>query len=298
MADSESEPLLSESAVASSSRQTAQRDSSDATDEHTPLLTSTSATARYDGVQDGRAPDDGAAAGAQQRRPSNASSTTKGRRRRIGPSLVAMILLALGVVCIIGGAFFVPAAVESYAKQAAVVEPTSLSLERLTPGGVAARIRAKFRLDSSRVQSGEEVGADVSVVRAIGRTVTGLIGSLSTRGDTVVRVFLPDYEGRPMVGLARVPPLSIGVRDGQETTLDFVAELEAGDAEGVRAVVNEWLAGRLDFIRLLGATDVSLSAAGGILPLGTHSIVESITVEGQALYQSFASLYFGEKTLL
>jgi hypothetical protein len=33
----------------------------------------------------------------------------------------------------------------------------------------------------------------------------------------------------------------------------------------------------------------------GILPLGTHAVAETLVFEGQSLYRSFASLYFGEK---
>jgi len=35
----------------------------------------------------------------------------------------------------------------------------------------------------------------------------------------------------------------------------------------------------------------------GLISLGTQSISESLVFEGQSLYRSFSSLYFGEKTL-
>ena len=97
-----------------------------------------------------------------------------------------------------------------------------------------------------------------------------------------------------MLGTAGIPPLAVSIVNGQNTAVDFVTDLVPGNAEGIRTIANDWLEGRLDVLRLNGKADVQLKA--GILPLGTHSISESLTFEGQSLYRSFASLYFGEKS--
>jgi hypothetical protein len=196
-----------------------------------------------------------------------------------------MIILAFFALAVMILAFFVPAAVEEYAKQATVLEPTNLSLVSITPDGVRARIQANFRLDAQRVMNEH--------VRRVGRAATWLVGELGT-GETKLNVYLPEY-GDILLGTAGVPPLKVSIVDGRNNAVDFVADLTPGDAEGIRKIANEWLEGRLDSVRVRGQADIQLRA--GIIPLGTHGIAESLTFEGQSLYRSFASLYFGEKSL-
>lgn len=196
-----------------------------------------------------------------------------------------MIALALFALAVMVFAFFVPAAVEEYAKQAIVLEPTNLSLVSITSDGIRARIQANFRLDAQRVENDH--------VRRVGRAATWLVGELGT-GETKINVYLPEYNG-VLLGSAAVPPLTVSIVDGRNNAVDFVADLIPGEAEGIRTIANEWLEGRLDFVRIRGQADVQLKA--GFIPLGMHSIAESLTFEGQSLYRSFASLYFGEKSL-
>jgi hypothetical protein len=196
--------------------------------------------------------------------------------------MIILSLLALAVMIL---AFIVPAAVEEYAKQATVIEPTNLSLVSITTNGVRARIQANLRLDAQRVANDH--------VRRVGRAATWLVGELGTE-ETKINVFLPEYDN-VLLGTATVPPLTIKIADGRNNAMDFEADLAPGDAEGIRTIANEWLEGKLDSVRVRGQADIQLRA--GIIPLGTHSVAESLTFEGQYLYRSFASLYFGEKSL-
>jgi hypothetical protein len=196
--------------------------------------------------------------------------------------MIILSLLALAVMIL---AFIVPAAVEEYAKQATVLEPTNLSLVSITTNGVRVRIQANLRLDAQCVANDH--------VRRVGRAATWLVGELGTE-ETKINVFLPEYDNL-LLGTATVPPLTIKIADGRNNAMDFEADLAPGDAEGIRTIANEWLEGKLDSVRVRGQADIQLRA--GIIPLGTHSVAESLTFEGQYLYRSFASLYFGEKSL-
>jgi hypothetical protein len=278
MSESERSPLLS--AAVDGSEAPEHRTS---TSESAPLLQS-STSPGYDGTSD---PATATHHDEQQDRDAGQPSAhPEARSKTRWPSVIAMIVLASLSLAIIVLAFILPSAVEEYAKQAAVVEPTNLSLESLTANGIRARIRANYRLDARRVENDR--------VRQLGRAATWLVGSVST-GEMKVRVYLPDYDNL-LLGTAGLPPLQVNIRDGPENNvIDFVAELIPGDAEGIRMLANEWLEGRLDTVRLRGQADVQIKA--GMIPLGTHTIVESLTFEGQSLYRSFASLYFGEKTL-
>lgn len=280
MADPERSPLLRAEDEDARRRPTAEDDDPKDTLESAPLLSSGSDTPHYDGTQQ-----DGAdSASIRSRRSDGSATAKKASSRRRWPSIIAMIILGLLSVAIIVLAFFVPAAVEEYAKEAAVLEPTNLSLESITTDGVRARIQANFKLDGSKVRNEH--------VRRIGGVATWLVRELGTDA-TKVNVYLPEYDN-VLLGSAGVPPLTIKI-NGQNTAIDFVADLIPGEAESIRAIANEWLEGRLGRLRFQGKADIKLKT--GIIPLGTHAVSESLTVEGQSLYRSFASLYFGEKTL-
>lgn len=221
----------------------------------------------------------------------NGSTTSqdqsKPKRKRRWPSIVAMLVLAAVVVLVMLVGFLVPPAIKTYAENASVIEPTGLSVESITPEGVRARIQANFRLDGSRV------GDDNA--RRIGRFATGIFRQIETL-ETEVTVFGPQEYNSPLLGKAMLPPIRLDLVDGHNTAIDLVVNLAPGDAEGLKAITNDWLGGKLSKIKVTGGAALSLKS--GFLPLGTHDVVESIVLEGQSLYQSFASVYFGEKTIL
>lgn len=272
MPDSEREPLLP----------TDTADQPEASDnESTPLLLSGSDTPRYDGTApEGEGHPIANNASVSSRR---SGESTKVYRRR-WPFIIAMAVLGLLSIAIITVALFVPAAVEEYAKEGAVLEPTNLSLESITTHGVRARIQANFKLDPTKVKSDH--------VRRVGSVATWFVRTLGT-DSTKVQVYLPEYDNI-MIGSALIPPVTLRINGGN-SVIDFVAELVPGQAEGIRMIANEWLEGRLHTLRVLGKADIKLRT--GVIPLGTHLVSESLTFEGQSLYRSFASLYLGEKTL-
>jgi hypothetical protein len=216
--------------------------------------------------------------------PTRNKSSTKSSWR--WPSIIAMIVLGIIVVLIIVLGFLVPPAVKEYAEKAAVVEPTNLSIENITSDGIRARFRANVYLDGSRVDNKNS--------RRIGKAVTGIMRKLETK-ETTVNVYLPDYADA-LAGTAVIPPLVVDIVNGHTNELDFVAEVNPGDAEHIRKIANDWLDGNLNKLKVVGKTKVHLQS--GVFPLGSHDVAESMVFEGQSLYRSFASLFLGEKSLL
>lgn len=210
------------------------------------------------------------------------SSPTRGWR---WPSIIAGIILAGLIVAVLLCGFLLPGAVKVYAENAAVLEPRSLSVESITNDGVKARIQAEFRLDGSRVSNQD--------ARRIGRVTTSIMRKLSTE-EAHVKVYAPHYDNA-LVGSVAVPPLTIDIVDGHSTVLDFVTDLVPGEANNIRTIANSWLDGKLDELKLTGTTAITLKS--GIIPLGTHDVVESMVFEGRSLYRSFAAVYFGEKSI-
>jgi hypothetical protein len=284
MADGSTSPLLGASGPSSSRRTPSQR--SHRSEESTPLLSDTNTTPRYDGEEEedneiSSSPAAASLRSLQNGRVSPVPASSKGGVR--WPTIVAVSVLGALVIAIMAGAFFSPAIAEEYAKQSLVIEPTSLSIETFTPTGVQARIQADFKLDASRVKN--------DAVRNLGRFGTWIAREVESK-ESKVEVYLPEY-GNLLVGTAIVPPVVVNIRNGQITHVNFIADLLPGDMTGIRGVVNDWLDGRLGQLRVQGKGDVSLKS--GIFPLGTQSISESLVFEGQSLYQTFASVYFGEK---
>ncbi|KAK7417185.1 hypothetical protein QQX98_004788 [Neonectria punicea] len=183
------------------------------------------------------------------------------------PSIIAMAILGILVILIIFLGFIVPPAVKQYAENAAVLEPTNLSIENITSTGIWARVQANVRLEGSRVENANS--------RRIGQAVTGMMRKLQT-DETTVHVFLPDY-GDALAGTAVVPPLVVDIVNGHNTELDFVTEIKVGAAENIRKIANDWLEGNLDLLKVVGKTQIQLKS--GIFPLGTHNVAETLVFE-------------------
>ncbi|KAK4242182.1 RAVE protein 1 C terminal-domain-containing protein [Achaetomium macrosporum] len=265
MPSSERSPLLS---AASSNKSPNHRDSEESP-ESTPLLSSSVSTPRYDGDRDDAHNNDTVSIASHA---TEATSVKSAKSRSIRwPSVIAVIVLSLSALAVMILAFIVPQAVQEYAKQATVLEPTNLSLVSITSDGVRARIQADFRLDAQRVANPH--------VRRVGRAATWLVGELGTE-ETKINIYLPEYNN-VLLGTAGVPPLRVSIVDGRNNAVDFVADLIPGDAEGIRMIANQWLEGKLDSIRIRGQADIQLKA--GAIPLGTHSIAETLTFEGSKL---------------
>jgi len=281
MSDNPSSPLLG-----SGDRPTSKHSHHNDDHENTPLLSRSDSTPRYDGAEDDeqeRVPSPAATSLRSLQNGHGSAKTTKRGRR--WPTIIAIGFLGLVAIVILAGAFFAPAVVEEYAKEALVIEPTNLSIESFTTTGVKARVQANFRMDASRVKNKD--------VRNIGRFGTWLAREVEAQ-ESKVEVYLPEL-GNILVGTAAVPRVVVDIRNGHTTGIDFLTDLEPGDIEGIRQVANDWLEGRLHKVRILGKTNVGLKS--GLISLGTQSISESLEFEGHSLYRSFASFYLGEKSL-
>ncbi|KUJ12106.1 uncharacterized protein LY89DRAFT_786246 [Mollisia scopiformis] len=270
---SDNTPLLGGTSDRPTSKRSNRSTHSNESHEQTPLLSRTDSADRYDGSEEHPANDRLASPAATSLRSlqngGGSVKSTKGGRR--WPTVVAVSLLGLIVIAIILGVFFTPAAVEEYAKQALVIEPTNLSIDSFTKTGVKARVQANFRMDASRVKNEH--------VRNIGRFGTWIARSVESQ-ESMVEVYLPEY-GNVLVGTAQVPKVVVDIRNGHTTAIDFITDLQPGDIEGIRQVANDWLEGRLDKIRLLGKADVALKT--GLISLGSQTIVESLVFEGHDL---------------
>ncbi|KAI1825411.1 hypothetical protein F4861DRAFT_199162 [Xylaria intraflava] len=260
MSEDETSPLL-RSARAD---KTVDRHASDSV-ESTPLLSSSSATPRYDDVNVG--PGKNGSSSIQSRLSQSLSASDALKKTRRWPSFIAMGLLGGVAIAIIILAFILPDAVQEYAQQAAVIEPTSLSIDSITADGVRARIQANFQLDASRVTN--------DYVRRIGRATTWVANEVGSEAAKI-DIYAPDY-GNVLLGSTVIPPLVFGLRDGTVTQFDFVADVQAGNVEGMRTIANDWLDGRLGSLRLRGMTDLTMKS--GLIPLGTHGISETLTFE-------------------
>lgn len=281
--EGERSPLLAASTSSRGSKTLA--DSTDGALESTPLLSTSNTTPRYNGELDD--PDRVSLASARASHSGEAETQTQSAKKPTRwPSIIAALILMGLAASIAIGAFFVPAAVEEYAKEAIVIEPTNLALESITTDGVRARIQANFRLDAARVKNVH--------VKRVGQFTTWLAKELATE-ETRVQVYWIDHDNM-LLGTAGLPPLTITIANGHNTELDIVADLAPGDADTIRTIANQFLAGKMETIRIRGTTDITVKTRFGI-PLGTHAISETMEFEGQSLYRPFAALLFGEKSL-
>lgn len=191
----------------------------------------------------------------------------KDKRRSRWPSAVALGALCLLVVIACFG-FAIPSVAQEYATKALVFEPDTLSIDSITSFGVRARIQGDVWLDASRVRR--------KTVRDLGRFATWVAREVES-GESRVQVYLPGYDG-VLIGTATVPPVKIGVRNKWYNHLDVLADLEPGDVGGIRAVADDFLAGRLKDLDFRAVARVPLKS--GILGLGTQRIEKMMRLQG------------------
>ena len=241
-------------------------------DESTPLL---SRSLDHDEHRSSGQNGDASPHGATSLRSLQSVDKSKGRLKRRWPTIIALLVLTLVIIAILCLGFAVPAAVEEYAHEAMVFEPTDLSIDSFTISGVKARIKGDFKLDASRVKK--------KPVRDLGRAGTWIAKAVESR-PTKVKVYLPEY-GNVLIGTASVPGIVVDIRNNHVTHVDFLTDLEPGEYKGLRQLANNWLDGKLSQLRIQAQAEVGLKS--GIFSLGTQSLSETLLFEGQSLYSSF-----------
>ena len=188
------------------------------------------------------------------------------RSRWIGP--ISLAILILGFLAIILITFIAaPSVGKEYASQAIVFHPTNLSIDSASADGVRTRVQGDLVLDANRVKK--------SSVRDIGRFVTWIAREVET-GQSEVEVHLPEYENA-LVGTASLPSFKVNIRNGHVNHVDFLADLTAGDIQGVRPVAIDWLEGRLNQLQVYSEATVHLKS--GLLSLGTQVLSDTLIFE-------------------
>ena len=114
------------------------------------------------------------------------------------------------------------------------------------------------------------------LVRDLGRAATWIAKAIEARPSNI-EVVLPEY-GNVELGSADIPPVVVSIRSGEVTHLDFIAGLESGDLDGIRRIATDWMQGRLDSLRVVGASDVALKS--GMFGLGTHKLSQEYVFQG------------------
>lgn len=187
--------------------------------------------------------------------------------RRIGPIFLAMVVLLIAVI-ILTVSFAAPAVVKEYVNEAAIFQPTNVSIDSATADGVRTRVQGDFLLDANRAKK--------KSVRDIGRFFTWTTKEIET-DNSEVQVYLPAY-GDAVVGTASLPPIKVNIRNGHVNHIDFLANVTAGDIQGVRTVAIDWLEGRLDSLRVAVLATVKLKSR--LLSLGTQTLSDTLLFEG------------------
>ena len=154
-------------------------------------------------------------------------------------------------------------------RKALVFEPDRLSIDSLTSFGVRARIQGDFWLDASRVRR--------KPIRDLGRFATWVAREAET-GESEVKVYLPGYSNT-LLGTARIPAVKVNIRNVHYNHLDIFTDLKPGEVEGIRAVADDFLAGRLKQLDVQAVARVPLKS--GLLKLGTQTISQIMSFKGK-----------------
>ena len=197
----------------------------------------------------------------------HSGSESKSKRRR-WPSIIALATLCL-VVLIACFGFAAPSIAQEYATKALVFEPDRLSIDSLTPSGVRARIQGDFWLDASRVRR--------KPIRDLGRFATWIAREAET-GESEVKVYLPGYSNT-LLGTAKIPPVKVNIRNFHYNHLDILTDLQPGEVEGIRAVADDFIGGRLKHFDVQAVARIPLQS--GLIKLGTRTISQFMSFKGK-----------------
>ncbi|KAL3468317.1 hypothetical protein BJX64DRAFT_245569 [Aspergillus heterothallicus] len=268
MTDEASRPLLGEhtdDSLHQSPSTYEQRQSFEVSSESTPLLhRRNDDLSSYGGIQSPRA-------SSPESHTLSAKDDLKTLRKKVGWTFICGLLAVSAIITILILAFFVPSVVKRYAKEAAVLRPTNISIQSATSEGVRARVQGDVFLDASRVRRGS--------IRNIGRFVTWIGREVET-GESQVEVYLPEYHDT-LVGTASIPSMKLNIRNDHVNHLDFEADLVAGEIEALRSVAIDWLDGKLERLNIRGKATLHLNS--GLLSLGEQVITDSMSFKGDDL---------------
>lgn len=238
-------------------------------DENAPLLSSgNNSTPRYDGSDR-----------ASLRSVSTASGVPVPKvQGRSWASITAIIVLSIMFIFIIIGAFVIPSAVETYAKQAMVIEPRGMLIDSFTRTGVNARVQADFHLDASRCKN--------SAMRNLGRFGMYIAHHVESE-PSEVKVYLPEYDDMH-IGSARVPKVKANVRNGEVTHLDFITDVKPGKIEDLQRIADDFIKGRMGQLTIKGMADVPVRCSWlSWIPLGSTELAPTIVLEGKDILPGF-----------
>ncbi|KAJ5172436.1 hypothetical protein N7492_005029 [Penicillium capsulatum] len=270
MTDEASRPLLDEQATSSAPNPSQEiatrsdpRGSFELSSESTPLLHRRD----DDLVAYGTDRDSSPSSSIESRRSGSPGSSCKKTGRVRWPTVLSLALLTTSILAILLFAFAAPAVIKEYAQEAAVFEPTALSIDSTTSNGVRARVQGDFVMDSNRVKG--------KSIRTFGRFATWISREIDT-GDSDVEVYLPEY-GNILVGNAALPSIKVNIRNGHHTKIDFLTDLTPGDLKGIHGVAMDWIEGRLGRLSVKGKATLHLKA--GLINLGTQILTDTFTFE-------------------
>ena len=190
-----------------------------------------------------------------------------GKKQKRWPTIVALTVLVIAVLLICFG-LTLPSVMEEYTKEAVVFEPTKLSIDSFTELGVRARVQGDFYMDASRVQH--------KPTRDLGRLGTWIAREAKS-GESTVDILLPDYED-VLLGSLTVPPVKLNIRNSHHNHVDFLADLEPGDVDGIRRVAKDFLDHKIKTLNVKAVARVAVRS--GLIKLGKQTIIQTLQLQG------------------
>ncbi|KIV88783.1 hypothetical protein PV10_08428 [Exophiala mesophila] len=189
------------------------------------------------------------------------------KRTEKWPTIIALTALCLSVALICFG-LTLPSAIQEYAKEGLVFEPTKLSVDSFTALGIKARVQGTFYLDASKVHN--------KATRDLGRLGTWIAREVES-DESSVKVYLPDYDN-VLLGSAIIPPIKVNVRNQHYNYIDFYTDLEPGDVEGIRQLAKDFLDHKIQEISVKAIAQVSVQS--GLIKLGQQTLTQFLQFSG------------------
>ncbi|KAF3905859.1 hypothetical protein AA313_de0208027 [Arthrobotrys entomopaga] len=80
-----------------------------------------------------------------------------------------------------------------------------------------------------------------------------------------------------MLGTVTFPDFAVSLGNGETTDIDIICNITPGNVDGIKPALMDYLSGRVKMLKVQGESNISLRS--GIIPLGTHKIIQDVTFE-------------------
>ncbi|RPA82915.1 hypothetical protein BJ508DRAFT_413837 [Ascobolus immersus RN42] len=178
----------------------------------------------------------------------------------------AALLSSASITAFILFLFYAPRIGQTYALQATQINISNISAAP-SVNGIEGRATVTVTVDADRAQG--------KLTRSLGRLSTWIVKKVEVEPESLM-ISAPEF-AKETIARVRIPGFVVDVRNGHETVLDIAGLVEPDSISTIHDIVERYLSGRLEDIRLEG--EAKFRARTGWIGLWRQSVKQSMVIK-------------------